>query len=162
MRVPLFLWRSCPGIKLQGLYMLTDLQQILIHHEGKIPYAYQDSRGFWTIGIGRLIDKNKDGRLSDDEMLGLLNNDIDSCRTQLRGYEWYDRQDLVQKDALVEMCFNMGINGLQTFHKALAALESDDYVTAVKEFKDSDWMKEVHEDRVNNIMYRLQYNKYPQ
>ena len=44
--------------------------------EGRVLHAYQDSRGFWTIGIGRLIDKRKGGGISNEEADLLKRNDI--------------------------------------------------------------------------------------
>ena len=35
---------------------MTQLEQLVIGHEGKKKSAYQDSLGYWTIGVGRLID----------------------------------------------------------------------------------------------------------
>src|SRR3546814_14026178 len=48
----------------------------LNREEGRIPHAYQDSLGYWTIGVGRLIDKRKGGRLTNVEIDMLLANDI--------------------------------------------------------------------------------------
>ena len=30
---------------------------LLSLHEGRVEHAYQDSLGYWTIGVGHLIDK---------------------------------------------------------------------------------------------------------
>src|SRR3546814_2848207 len=48
----------------------------LNREEGRIPHAYQDSLGYWTIGVGRLIDKRKGGRLTNVDIDMLLANDI--------------------------------------------------------------------------------------
>ena len=45
--------------------------------EGVVKHAYQDHLGYWTIGVGRLIDKRKGGGLSDEEIDYLLGNDIE-------------------------------------------------------------------------------------
>src|SRR3546814_15181122 len=44
----------------------------LNREEGRIPHAYPDSLGYWTIGVGRLIDKRKGGRLTNVETDMLL------------------------------------------------------------------------------------------
>ena len=54
----------------------TEFIEWLKKEEGVIPHAYQDHLGFWTIGVGRLIDKRKGGGLSADEIDYLLSNDI--------------------------------------------------------------------------------------
>lgn len=38
------------------------LKKQLIRDEGDVPYAYQDSLGYWTIGAGFLIDKRKQNK----------------------------------------------------------------------------------------------------
>lgn len=40
--------------------------------EGRVPHAYQDHLGYWTIGVGHLIDKRKGGGLTPDEVDYLL------------------------------------------------------------------------------------------
>ena len=53
-----------------------DLKSQLLREEGAESCAYQDSLGFWTIGVGRLIDSRKGGGLSNEEIDFLLENDI--------------------------------------------------------------------------------------
>jgi lysozyme len=36
-----------------------DIKQQLIRDEGVVPCAYQDHLGYWTIGVGRLIENEK-------------------------------------------------------------------------------------------------------
>lgn len=38
----------------------------LAAEEGRRARAYKDHLGYWTIGVGRLLDKNKDGRVTVD------------------------------------------------------------------------------------------------
>ena len=49
----------------------------LKRHEGLKLHAYQDHLGYWTIGYGRLIDKERGGGISETEAETLLENDID-------------------------------------------------------------------------------------
>jgi lysozyme len=35
------------------------LAEMLTRDEGRVRHAYQDHLGFWTIGVGRLIDQRK-------------------------------------------------------------------------------------------------------
>lgn len=44
----------------------SNLKDSLALDEGRVPYAYRDSLGFWTVGVGRLIDKRKGARLPAD------------------------------------------------------------------------------------------------
>lgn len=130
-------------------------------HEGKKPYAYQDSKGYWTIGYGRLIDKSKGGKLSDEEMDYLLTNDLNQARQELRAYAWYNIQDEVRKGVLIELAFNMGVPNLLGFQKMISALKVFDYITAGKELVDSKWARQdVGAGRVADVRYRLEKGVY--
>lgn len=37
------------------------LASLLTSDEGRVPHAYQDHLGYWTIGVGHLIDRRKGG-----------------------------------------------------------------------------------------------------
>ncbi len=112
----------------------------LIDHEGFRGAAYKDHLGYWTIGIGRLIDKRKGGGISLDEARQLLRNDIYWSVHILRDkLPWFDDAPDGVKRALVNMCFQLGIRGLLRFRKTLALLEAEDYRTAADEALRSDW-----------------------
>src|SRR3546814_6643626 len=69
---------------------LSELVALATKHlnreEGRIPHAYQDSVGYWTIGVGRLIDKRKGGRLTNVEIDMLLANDIADKTEEIRDW----------------------------------------------------------------------------
>lgn len=119
------------------------LTKEIINHEGFLRHAYTDTEGFLTIGIGRLIDKRKNGGISYEEARYLLENDIDKIDKELpKKLPWITKQpDQVQR-ALYNMAFQMGIKGLLTFRKMLKALEENDYATAHKEALDSKWARQ--------------------
>jgi len=56
---------------------MTTLADQLRAEEGERASAYQDSLGYWTIGVGRLIDARKGGRLRSNEIDFMLTNDIE-------------------------------------------------------------------------------------
>ena len=137
------------------------LAQTLILHEGLSPYAYNDTRGFVTIGVGRCIDKRCENGLSLDEIHYLLSNDIDRCKRLLEGCPYYEVQSSVRKDVLVEMVFNLGLAGLEEFHEFLDAMLAKKYGAAVSDLRASLWAHQVGEDRVNNICFRILNDAYP-
>ena len=56
---------------------------------------------------------------------------------------WLLELDCVRIDALVDMCFNLGLPRFLKFAKALDALEAGDYNRSADEFMDSLWAKQV-------------------
>lgn len=122
---------------------VTQLEKELTSEEGNIPHAYQDDQGFWTIGIGRLIDARKGGRLSPDEVLYLFNNDVKTHMIALyNALPWAQSLSDARQRALVNMCFQMGIEGLLQFKDMLAAILAGDFDSAYKAALDSAWAEQ--------------------
>lgn len=115
----------------------------LIADEGEVLHAYQDHLGFWTLGVGRLIDERKGGGISPDESRYLLRNDIarKSAECEQR-FEWWGRTDSIRQAAIVCMAFQLGTPGLSNFKKMMAAMSVADYETASVEMLDSTWAKQ--------------------
>lgn len=93
-----------------------------------------------TIGYGRNIDDNG---ISPQEGNFLFDNDFDRCQRELSLFPWYANQPQNVQDALMNMCFNLGITRLLGFKKMIAALIDKDYTTAAMEALDSKWAKQV-------------------
>lgn len=130
----------------------------LRREEGVIPYAYQDHLGYWTIGVGRLIDKRKGGRLTDAEINFLLANDISSKRAQLASdpdtaAAWARvKGDPVRAVALLSMGFQMGVGaagkddaGLSGFDASLALIAAGKFADAAASMLKSLWAKQTPE-----------------
>lgn len=123
----------------------------LRREEGVMPYAYQDHLGFWTIGVGRLIDKGKGGRLTDAEIDALLTNDIARFRRSLENDPRFrPAWDAVKFNdaratALLSMMFQMGEDGLATFKNTLAAIAAKNFTDASTRMLDSLWAKQTPE-----------------
>lgn len=110
------------------------------HHEGYRRFAYKCSAGVLTIGYGQNLETVG---VSPEEAEYLLNNRIKSCVEQLERYIWFTHQPRGVKDALINMCYNLGITRLLLFKKMIDALAMNDYATAAKEALDSRWADQV-------------------
>jgi lysozyme len=111
--------------------MRQELQKQLELEEKKVRHAYQDHLGYLTIGIGRLIDERKGGGLSEDEIQYLFNNDINKRIDELhRRLPWFQNLDDVRKGVLINMSFQMGVDGLLKFKNTLKQVELGNYGTA--------------------------------
>lgn len=120
-----------------------NLASLLEIEEGRVRHAYQDHLGFWTIGIGRLIDKRKGGGLSNAEIDYLLQNDIREKTAELvRALPWFSDLDPVRKDTLVAMAFQMGTEGLLGFKNTLEMVRSGDYKAAGRGMMNSRWAQQ--------------------
>lgn len=141
--------------------MIDDrLEQEVITHEGKSKSVYKDSLGYDTIGIGRMCDKRKNAGLSDDEMLYLLRNDLSKAKLELTPYSWFITLDDVRQGVLIEICFNIGLDGFLQFKRMIQALSDKDYGLSAKELINSLWSKQVGPNRSQNMANRLKTGIY--
>lgn len=121
--------------------MKTELVRQLKGDEGVKPQAYQDHLGFWTIGVGRLIDSRKGGSgLRPYEIDFLLQNDIDDRIEQLtRRLPWFQNLDDARRGVLLNMAFQLGVDGLMEFKNTLSLVEQGKYREAAENMLKSKW-----------------------
>lgn len=112
--------------------------------EGFRPSVYQDSVGVWTIGYGRMVDERLGGGISRAEAEILLSNDIDRCAKDLnKALPWWKSMSSVRQQALLNLCFNLGISRLLLFKNSLALLKAEKWGEAADAFLQSKWASQV-------------------
>lgn len=120
-----------------------DLKQQLRDEEGEKLYAYQDHLGFWTIGVGILIDRRKKGGLRKEESEFILNNRIKLQTAEVeKALPWSKDLDEPRKAVLVGMAFQMGLDGLLGFKNTLKMIERRQYKEAGAGMLNSLWAKQ--------------------
>ena len=118
---------------------LRAVREILKQDEGEVLHAYQDHLGYWTIGYGRLIDKRRGGGITQREAEFLLDNDINRVVEQLAARTDFLSHPEEVQHALINMAFQLGVNGLMSFRKMWGHLALRDYEAAADEALDSRW-----------------------
>ena len=119
--------------------MSNQLIDMLKRHEGVRSHVYLCSAGYETIAVGRNIAESGLG-LSEDEIEYLLNNDIKRVREELEdNYFWFRALNEARQDAMIDICFNLGLTRLRGFVKALEAMSREQFDIAADEFMDSRW-----------------------
>lgn len=125
-------------------------------HEGCSLKPYKCPAGKLTIGIGR---NTEDNPFTADELKAigdwkhgitreaahyLCRNDIERCVADLKkNLKWFEGLDKERKYALIDLCFNMGINKLLTFKKTLASIACGNYRTAAEQLLQSKYASQV-------------------
>ena len=138
---------------------MSKLSDQLRIHEGVRSHVYKCSSGLETIGVGRCIAQGSLG-LSDDEIDYLLENDIKRCKQELVSLSWFIDLNPVRQDALVNLCFNLGLTRLLGFKNAMAAMATGDYDKAAEEFLDSRWSRQVGQ-RSLEVAHMIRTGEYP-
>ena len=121
--------------------MIEQLTAQLRRDEGIEVAAYQDRLGYWTIGVGRLIDSRKPGSgLRPDEIDYLLRNDIsDRVAALTKALPWFSALDEARRGVLVNMAFQLGTAGLLGFRSTLALVAAGKYAEAAEQMLKSKW-----------------------
>jgi len=122
--------------------LMDRVKEQLVRHEGLRLKPYRCTAGKLTIGIGRNLD---DCGISQSEAYVMLINDIMNCEKQLQARipDIYNKLDEVRKSVLLNMCFNLGINGLLGFKNTLAFIQAGDWERAANNMLVSKWAKQV-------------------
>lgn len=123
---------------------VNDIMSDLERDEGFVSHAYRDSEGYLTIGFGRLIDHRLGGGITKHEARQLLTNDVSKTFIDLdNNIPWWRKLSPPRQRAIVNMCFNLGINRFMGFKNMLKALQDGDYHKAADEALDSKWAIQV-------------------
>ena len=120
--------------------MITNLVEQLRRDEGENLSAYADSLGYLTIGVGRLIDKRRNGGITPEELAYLLNNDIQrKTAAVFEALPWVKDLDHIRLNVLINMAFQLGVEGLLAFKTTLSLIQGGNYTKAAEQMILSKW-----------------------
>lgn len=123
--------------------MKDKLVKQLRRDEGEVLHVYQDSLGYFTIGVGRLVDKRKGGGITKEESTYLLNNDIDRKEKELLAKApWIATLDEARFGVMMNMAFQLGVEGLLKFRNTLGLVRDGKYDEAADAMMESLWAKQ--------------------
>lgn len=116
---------------------MRKLKNIILRHESYRQFPYIDTTGHVTIGIGRNLTDNG---ISLTEAMYMLDEDIKYFKGKLLDvYPPFETLCEARQLVLIDMCFNLGINGLLEFKDMLSALSDCNYSAAADAMKNSKW-----------------------
>jgi len=129
-----------------------DIFRVLVKEEGIKLDPYRDHMGWWTIGIGHLIDRRKGGGLppwvkpsfpiTQTEAEEMCRDDIATMGVGLKNQlHWWENTSDVARSLLVLMAFQLGVGGVLVFKRMLEAVKGGDFDLAAKEMRDSAWWR---------------------
>lgn len=120
------------------------LRSQLIRDEGKRNRMYPDSRGVATIGIGHNL---RDVPISDSAIFQIFDDDLAAVEAELilNLPAWYATLSEARQGVLLNMAFNLGVEGLLRFTDTLAKIGAGDYAGAARAMLNSVWATQVGE-----------------
>lgn len=131
-----------------------DSYEQLKRDEGERLYVYDDATGkpivkgsvvvgYPTVGIGILLDKDRGGGLRPEESEFVFRNRLRLIDEALSNrIPWIKKLDPARRGVLLNMAFQMGIDGMLGFKKTMATVESGHYQKAAVEMLGSKWAKQ--------------------
>jgi lysozyme len=119
--------------------VISDLKR----EEGFSPTVYKDHLGNPTIGYGFLVSSLY---LDEDIAEALLFRIVLRLKKEIdRKMPWVSEMpDSVQR-AIVQMCFQLGVNGFLSFKRTIKALKENQFKDAEKYMLQSKWAKQTPE-----------------
>ena len=109
-------------------------------HEGYVGIVYKDSLGIDTIGYGFAIkDLELDKDICDIILEHKLHNLEDSVNFK---FSWFMYMPQEIKNVVLEMCYQLGVNGFSKFKKTISFLQDRQFEEASVEMLDSLWAKQ--------------------
>lgn len=121
---------------------MADLaEQLIEEEEGRVPYAYRDSEGYMTIGVGCLVDERVPGAgLCHAAIDAQLAHDMAQAREDAANLPGFQRLNPVQQAVLISMCFQLG--NLHDWPHFKGALAMGDLRAAAGAGLNSQWAKQ--------------------
>jgi lysozyme len=117
------------------------LRESLKQHEGLRLRAYTDSTGHLTIGYGRNLSERG---ISLEEADAMLDRDIaEHERAVWARFPWVAALDGARQRVIVEMAFNLGLDGLAGFRTTLDAIRAGAFEDAAARMLQSRWADQV-------------------
>jgi lysozyme len=120
---------------------IEKVKDTLTRHEGLRLDLYQCSMGANTIGVGHNLDAKG---ISEAVAALLLEEDIQDAVADLeKNIRGFRELPTMVQEALVNLCFNMGIPRLLQFKKTLSLIQEGKYSKAANELLDSRYASQV-------------------
>ena len=117
-----------------------EIENELRDDEGYEPCVYKDHLGFYTIGIGFLVDVRKGGGLRPEEISFILKNRIGLIAARLdKEIYWWRELSPSRQRVLLNMAYQMGVDGLLGFKNTLAMVKAGDFSKAADGMLQSKW-----------------------
>lgn len=157
--------------------------QMLKQDEGLKLDVYKDTEGYWTVGIGHLLTKNPDksvainvldslvgrktnGLITQQEAQTIFESDVKNVDSGIKQNSFVNdvfvSLDSVRQDALRNMVFQMGVQGVAGFKNSLRLLKEKNWSQAAINLKQSKWHRQTpnRANRVINVFETGTYKAY--
>lgn len=136
--------------------------ELAMESEGFNPKRYLCPANKVTQGYGRNLEalplstkeeaELVDGLVSKEIAKRWLREEMSNVEVKIMSNQVYKMLNEVRRAVLLDMAYNMGVDGLYEFKRMFQALRGADYALASREMKDSKWYLEVGNRSKRNVL----------
>ncbi|RKU90992.1 lysozyme [Helicobacter pylori] len=115
--------------------------------EGFSPSIYTDKTEHPTIGYDYNLSVYSYEGKRITKAYGLLTDILKENYKALLSYGWYKNLDAMRRMVILDLSYNLGLNGLLKFKQFIKAIEDKNYALAVERLQKSPYFNQVKKER---------------
>lgn len=124
---------------------------MIVDSEGFSPSIYTDKTGHPTIGYSYNLSVYSYEGKRITKAYGLLTDILKENHKVLISYGWYKNLDAMRKMVILDLSYNLGLNGLLKFKQSIKAIEDKNYALAVERLQKSPYFNQVKKRASRNM-----------
>ncbi len=119
--------------------------------EGFSPSIYTDKTEHPTIGYGYNLSVYSYEGKRITKAYGLLTDILKENYKAILSYGWYKNLDAMRRMVILDLSYNLGLNGLLKFKQFIKAIEDKNYALAVERLQKSPYFNQVKKRASRNM-----------
>ncbi|WP_308813445.1 glycoside hydrolase family protein [Helicobacter pylori] len=131
--------------------MILAASFLIVDLEGFSPSIYTDKTGHPTIGYGYNLSVYSYEGKRITKAYGLLTDILKKNHKALLSYGWYKNLDAMRRMVILDLSYNLGLNGLLKFEQFIRAIEDKNYALAVERLQKSPCFNQVKKRASRNM-----------
>ncbi|MGL2625858.1 glycoside hydrolase family protein [Helicobacter pylori] len=124
---------------------------LIVDLEGFSPSIYTDKTEHPTIGYGYNLSVYSYEGKRITKAYGLLTDILRENYKALLSYGWYKNLDAMRRMVILDLSYNLGLNGLLKFKQSIKAIEDKNYALAVERLQKSPYFNQVKKRASRNM-----------
>ncbi|GAA7400786.1 lysozyme [Helicobacter pylori] len=120
---------------------------MIVDSEGFSLSVYTDKTGHPTIGYGYNLSVYSYEGKRITKAYGLLTDILKENYKAILSYGWYKNLDAMRRMVILDLSYNLGLNGLLKFKQFIKAIEDKNYALAVERLQKSPYFNQVKKER---------------
>ncbi|WP_243878372.1 glycoside hydrolase family protein [Helicobacter pylori] len=141
--------KGCWTLYLSKLILVASF--LIVDLEGFSPSVYTDKTGHPTIGYGYNLSVYSYESKSITKAYGLLTDILKENYKAILSYGWYKNLDAMRRMVILDLSYNLGLNGLLKFKQFIKAIEDKNYALAVERLQKSPYFNQVKKRASRNM-----------